>query len=167
MLRIERLHPARHNRQAFDCGVIILNTFLRQYARQFHERNLGVTWVAVAEDAPERILGYYTLSVGAVIPDDLPGEHVALPQVPIMLLGRLAVDQTKQGKGIGRLLLLHALHHALYFSSHAGIYAVVVDVLDEHAAKFYQQYGFQPLPNNPYRLYLPMRAIAKLPWSSP
>jgi len=164
MPRIERLDPSRHDRAGFDCGAGSLNSFLRQYARQFQERNLGVTWVAVAEDDPVRILGYYTLSVGALVPDELPNERVALPQVPIMLLGRLAVDSAAQGRGLGRLLLMHALHHALYFSSSVGIYAVVVDALDDGAIRFYQQFGFQPVPSHPFRLYLNMRAIAKLPW---
>jgi GNAT superfamily N-acetyltransferase len=164
MPRIERLNVSQHNRTLFDCGVDSLNSFLRQYARQFHERNIGVTWVAIADDDPTRILGYYTLAAGALIPDDIPAERVALPQIPIMLLGRLAVDKQAQRHGIGQMLLLHALHHALYFSSHVGVYAVVVDALDEKAMRFYQQYGFHSLPAHPYRLYLSMREISKLPW---
>jgi len=164
MLRIERLDSTRHDRAGFDCGISSLNSFLRQYARQFQERNLGVTWVAVMDNDPTRILGYYTLAVGALVPDELPNERLALPQVPIMLLGRLAVDSTAQGRGLGRLLLMHALHHALYFSSSVGIYAVVVDALDEGASRFYRRYGFLPIPSHPFRLYLNMRAIARLPW---
>ena len=117
MLRIERLGSDRHDRKIFDCGITSLNIFLRQYARQFRERNVGVTWVAVEEENPSRILGYYTLAVGALTPDELPGEQVPLPQVPIILIGCLAVDRQMHGKGFGRLLLLHALHHSLYFSS--------------------------------------------------
>ena len=166
MLQIERLDVSRHNRAAFNCGADSLNSFLRQYARQFNERNIGVTWVAVADDDTTRVLGYYTLAAGALIPDELPAERIALPQVPIMLLGRLAVDLQAQGRGIGQMLLMHALHHALYFSEHVGVYAVVVDALDEKAVKFYQQYGFHPLPSHPFRLYLSMREIAKLPWDT-
>ena len=164
MLQIERLDVSRHNRTLFDCGADSLNIFLRQYARQFNARNIGVTWVAVADDDPTRVLGYYTLAAGALVTSDLPAEHVALPQIPIMLLGRLAVDLQAQGRGIGQMLLMHALHHALYFSAHVGVYAVVVDALNEQAVKFYRQYGFHPLPSHPYRLYLSMREIAKLPW---
>lgn len=159
---IERLDPSRHDRTAFDCGEPSLNTFLRQYARQFNDRYLGVTWVAIADDNPTRILGYYTLAAGALIPDELPTERVALPQVPVMLLGRLAVDRATQGQGIGKLLLLHALHHALYISTHVGINAVVVDALNERALGFYQLFGFHSLPANPFRLYLSMREIAKI-----
>jgi len=166
MPRIERLDVSRHDRSTFDCGVISLNTFFRQYARQFQERNIGVTWVAVADSDPTRVHGYYTLAAGALIPDDLPRERVALPQVPIMLLGRLAVDLQAQGRGLGRLLLLHALHHALYFSSRVGVYAVVVDALDERALAFYRQYGFHDVPTHPFRLYLSMRVIAALPWET-
>ncbi len=164
MLLIERLNPSRHHRAAFDCGTDSLNTFLQQNARQFQDRHLGITWVAVKDDDPAQILGYYTLAAGALIPDDLPTERVPLPQIPIMLLGRLAVALTAQGQGIGKLLLLHALHHALYFSSNIGLYAVVVDALDERAVQFYRKYGFHSLPAHPFRLYLSMREIAKLPW---
>jgi len=163
MPRIERLNPAQHDRAAFDCGTISLNTFLRQYARQFQERNLGITWVAVGNDDPGKILGYYTMSAGALAPDVLPNERIGLPQVSIILLGRIAVDRNAQGRGLGRLLLLHALHHALYFSSSIGTYAVVVDALDEKAVGFYEQYGFHPLPDHPFRLYLSMHEIARLP----
>lgn len=164
MSRIERLDVSRHDRLTFDCGVLSLNNFLRQYARQFQERNIGVTWVAVADDDPTHVLGYYTLATGALIPDDLPKERVALPQIPIMLLGRLAVDLKAQGRGLGRILLLHALHHALFFSAHIGVYAVVVDAIDEQAQEFYLRFGFQIIPSHPFRLYLSMREIAKLPW---
>jgi GNAT superfamily N-acetyltransferase len=166
MSRIERLDVSRHDRSMFDCGASSLNNFLRQYARQFQDRNIGVTWVAVADHDPTSVLGYYTLAAGALIPDDLPKERVALPQIPIMLLGRLAVDLQAQGRGLGRLLLLHALHHAMYFSSHVGVYAVVVDALDERALEFYQQYGFHTIPSHPFRLYLSMREIANLPWNT-
>ncbi len=164
MLQIERLEVARHDRKSFDCGQPSLNTFLSQYARQFGEKNVGVTWVAVDNAAPAKIIGYYNLNDGALIPDDLPLANNALPQVPIILLGRLAVDQTAQGRGIGRMLLLHALHHAHYFSTQIGVHAVVVDALNDSARDFYQQYGFQPLPNNPFRMYLSICDIAKLDW---
>lgn len=166
MPQIERLDVSRHDRTTFDCGVISLNNYFRQYARQFHQRNVGVTWVAVADSDPTRVLGFYTLAAGALVPDDLPSERIALPQVPIMLLGRLAVDLQAQGRGLGRMLLLHALHHALYFSTHVGVYAVVVDALDEQALAFYRQYGFHNLPTHPFRLYLSIREIAALPWDT-
>jgi len=162
MPRIERLDVSRHDRASFDCGVVSLNNFFRQYARQFQERHIGVTWVAVEEADPPRVLGYYTLAAGALVRDDLPGERVALPQVPIMLLGRLAVDLQAQGRGLGRLLLMHALHHALYFSSRVGVYAVVVDALDAQALAFYRQYGFHDVPTHPFRLYLSIQEIAAL-----
>ncbi len=164
MLRIERLDPSCHDRAPFDCGIDSLNAFLAQYARQFRDRHLGVTWVAVREEEPSRILGYYTLAAGALTPDALPTERVALPQVPIMLLGRLAVDRATQGQGLGTTLLMHALHHALYFSTQIGLYAVVVNALDDQAVRFYHQFGFHPIPAHPFRLYLSMKDIAKLPW---
>lgn len=162
MLLIERLNVSRHDRGSFDCGVTSLNTYLQQYARQFSEKNVGVTWVAVHDNELDKIIGYYTLSVGSLIPNELPTAKIALPQLPIILLGRLAVDKDRRGKNIGRRLLLHAMQHTYNFSTHIGIYAMVVDALDDNARNFYLKFGFLPLPSNPFRLYLSLRAIAQL-----
>ena len=81
--------------------------------------------------------------------------------IPVILLARLAVDRTMQGKGLGRGLLMDALHRALEVSQSLGVYAVEVDALDQNAKSFYEKYGFAPLPDQELHLYLPMTTIEK------
>ena len=82
--------------------------------------------------------------------------------IPVVLLGRLAVDNSQKGRGLGKLLLLHALWRSQQVSKEAGVYAVEVDALHEEAARFYARYGFQALLDDPLHLYLPMKTIETL-----
>jgi predicted N-acetyltransferase YhbS len=79
-----------------------------------------------------------------------------------VLLGRLAVDDSQKGQGLGKLLLLHALWRSQTIAEQAGVYAVEVDALHAGAAQFYARYGFVPLLDNPLHLYLPMKTIEAL-----
>jgi GNAT superfamily N-acetyltransferase len=137
-----------------------LNDFLKRYARQNDERGLGRTFVAVLPDDP-RIYGYYTLASGALQPETVPEKLPRYP-TPIIHLGRLAVDTSSKGQGLGRILLLDALNLALQTSERLGVYAVEVYALNETARAFYLKYGFAPLLDGDLHLYLTMRAIRML-----
>jgi GNAT superfamily N-acetyltransferase len=158
---IKRLDPTFHERDNFDCGEQSLNQFLRVYANQFRERGLGVTWVATQEDAPRRIIGYYTLSMNSVLPAELENPRIHLPRIPVILLGRLAIDLLVQRQGLGSRLLLHALYSSMELSTRIGTYAVVVDPLNTQAAAFYRQHDFEPMPGDPKRLYRSIKNITK------
>jgi GNAT superfamily N-acetyltransferase len=158
---IERLDPSIHDRDGFDCGEPSLNQFLKTYANQFRERGLGVTWVGIEEAAPHRIIGYYTLSMSSVMHKELENRRIRLSRIPVVLLGRLAIDQQTQGRGLGTQLLIHALYAALQLSTQIGAHAVVVDPLDARAAAFYQHFDFQPMSGAPERLYLEIKHITK------
>ncbi len=108
------------------------------------------------------MIGYYTLAAGAVAFERLPDDAARkLPKhpVPVVLLARLAVDQSAQGKGLGEVLLLDALQRSLNLSAGLGVYAVEVDELDDAAAAFYRKYGFTPLLDDPLHLYLPFPTV--------
>ena len=93
----------------------------------------------------QRVLGYYTLASGAIETDSLPATQAKkLPRhaVPVILLARLAVDQSVHGTGVGGLLLRDALTRSLDLSEKLGIHAVVVDALDAGARTFYERFGF-------------------------
>jgi GNAT superfamily N-acetyltransferase len=157
--RIERLD--RHVRERFDCGKPSLNDFLRALVSQYEKRNLGRTYVA-AEGEDGRVLGYYTLASGAVEAESLPTNLAKkLPRhaVRVVLLARLAVDQSVHGRGLGGLLLRDALNRSLDLSERLGIHAVVVDALDSEAKTFYERFGFIPLTHNEMRLFLPLSTI--------
>lgn len=82
--------------------------------------------------------------------------------IPVVLLGRLAVDRSVQGRGLGSWLLVDVLRRAQYLAEHIGIRAIEVDALDDAARTFYLKFGFIPLLDAPCHLFLPMQAIRKL-----
>lgn len=150
-----------HDRSAFACGKPLLDDFLRARVGQYEKRRLGKTFVAV-QPGDKRVIGYYTLSAGAVAFEHLPAAAARkLPKhpVPVVLMARLAVDASVQGKGLGEGLLLDALQRALDLSTGLGVHAVEVDALDESAAAFYRKYGFTPLLDDPLHLYLPLTTV--------
>jgi GNAT superfamily N-acetyltransferase len=120
----------------------------------------------VPERGANSTLGYYTLSSYAIDVGELPaGVARRLPRYPLIpatLLGRLAVDERHQGKGIGEFLLMDALHRALAQSAEIASAAVVVDAIDAGAARFYRHFGFIPFPSLSSRLFFPKKAVAGL-----
>jgi len=152
---------AEHDRSQFDCGEPSLNDFLKQYARQNEEKGVGRTFVLTRE-GEQQVLGYYTLAGGEVARDKLPPKAAKkLPKypVPVVVLGRLAVDRSVQGEKLGRELLKDALHRVLGVSQQIGCYAVLVRALNAKAAEFYAKFSFEPLPENPLELYLPLTTL--------
>lgn len=145
-----------HDRTGFDCGVESLNRFLHQQVTQYEKRNFGRTFVLVETGTPH-VLGYYTLAAAQLSLSDLPeGQAKKLPRhpIPAILLGRLAVDQTMRGKGIGSTLLRDALRRCLMVSEQIGAFAVYVEAISDEAAEFYRKFEFDPLPPNPHQLIL-------------
>ncbi len=162
--RIEPLRK-RHDRSAFACGSEPLDQYLKQQARQDAEKRVAAPFVLI-EPPANRVLGYYTLSACAVLADELP-ETLAkklprYPQLPVILLGRLAVDQSCKGRGIGEFLLTDALRRSLEAATDIAAMAVVVDAKDAAAESFYRHFDFMPLQRRPGRLFLPMKTVAAL-----
>jgi len=155
----------QHDRAAFHCGVEALDHYLKQQARQDADKRVAAPFVAVSQP-DKRVLGYYTLSASVLtvadLPDDLARKLPRYPQLPVTLLGRLAVDQSARGKGLGEHLLLDALNRSLTHADQIAAMAVVVDAKNEAAAAFYRHYGFAPLQAQPSRLFVPMRSAAQL-----
>jgi GNAT superfamily N-acetyltransferase len=158
-VRIEPL-TAQHVRSGFDCGEPSLNDYLQRFARQNDERSLGRTYVLVSPGQPQ-VLGYYTISCGYVAFDTIPEKLPRYP-IPVVHLGRLAVDVRMHGQGAGKMLLLDALRQAVRVSEYLGIYAVEVRALHDRARSFYLKYGFAPLLDDPLHLYLTLKTIRKL-----
>ena len=116
LARREEPIARRHNRNGFDCGSPELNEYLDRYARQNHESGGAKTFVAVSLAEPTRVLGYYSISPGAIefarVPAELT-EKLGRYEVPVFRLGRLAVIHSVQGRGLGADLLLAAGSRAL------------------------------------------------------
>lgn len=157
-LRIEKLQRS-HAVDAFDCGREALNRFLARYAFQNQQAGASQTYLALAAN---EVAGYCTLVVGQV-------EHAAAPErlskglarhpVPIMLLARLAVATTWQGKGLGAGLLKDAMQRTLQAADIAGIRTFTVHAKDDQARAFYEHFGFSPLPSDPYHLFRLLKDI--------
>src|SRR5579871_2382768 len=134
-----------HKRAAFACGHESLDRYLREQARQEQERRVAKVYV-LRRIPTDHIAGYHTLSASAVetkaLPEDIARRLPRYEVQPVLLLGRLARDLRFRGLGIGELLLRDALERSLEAQQRIGAIAVVVDAIDEHAAQFYEAYGF-------------------------
>lgn len=161
---VEPFDRLRHDRSAFDCGIPILNEWLTTKASQFEKKDLARTYVLV-ESGANLVRGYYALSNHTVVYDSLPSDQAkGLPQIdmPVVLIGRLAVDRSVQGQKLGEYLLIDALRRAEYLATKIGIRAVEVDAINKSAKLFYERYGFLTLSDDPHHLFLPMSIIRKL-----
>jgi GNAT superfamily N-acetyltransferase len=152
-----------HDRGGFDCGSDALDRYLKLQARQDAEKRVAAPFVLV-ELPSSRVLGYYTLPASLVMADALPVELAKklprYPQLPVTLLGRLAVDRSMWKKGLGEILLMDALHRSLAGASEIAAMAVIVDAKDKPAQAFYERFGFISLQRQPARLFLPMKTVA-------
>jgi len=159
---IEQL-ARHHNRKSFDCSVPPLNTYLQKQAMQ-HAKS-GVSRTFVLADEKNNIQAYYSLSMGSInkslLPKKLQKKFPHHP-LPIVRLGRLAVDASYQGKGFGKRLLAHALHKCYLLSQEIGMVAVVIDAKDQQAKDFYLQFEFDSLPEQELTLWLPVGALRGL-----
>lgn len=154
-----------HNKQEFNCGKELLDNYLRKQAKQDVKRKLAACFVLV--DNENNIQGYYTLSSASVPREYLPNQiKVKLPSsyynLPVTLLGRLAVNLNHTGQGFGELLLLDALKRSYYVSMHSiGSMAVIADPIDKTAVSFYKKYGFIYLHFGE-KMFIPMKTISGL-----
>lgn len=157
---IERLERG-HIRDAFSSGKPPLDEFIQRLVSQYEKRNLGRTYVAV-RPGEKQVRGYYTLASGSVAFQNLPDPSARkLPKhpVPVILLARLAVDQSVQGRGWGEGLLLDALQRCAGLADQLGVPAIEVDAIDQQAKAFYEKYGFVPLVDAELHLFLPVATI--------
>jgi GNAT superfamily N-acetyltransferase len=142
-----------HDRSVFDCGNDDLN------------RYVAVSFVLLEPGSPV-VRGFYTLSASIIPVEELPPDMMKkLPrygQLPVTLLGRLAVDRTAKGQGVGEFLLIDALRRCLEAAQQIGAMAVIVDAKDPQAESFYRHFDFLPFQVTPLRLFLPLRQIAQL-----
>lgn len=153
-----------HDREAFDCGNDVLNDWLHKRVSQYEKRDLSRTYVAVRE-GELRVCGYYAIATHRVRYEALSTEQArGLPKidVPVVLLGRLAVDRTVHGQGLGSLLLIDALRRAELISTQVGVRAIEVDAIDDAARRFYTKFGFKSLVDDRNHLFLSMKAVRAL-----
>lgn len=160
---VERALARHHDRDGFDCGTSALNEYLRRYARQNHESGGAKTFVAVPTAASDTVLGYYTISPGAIAFAKAPAsvtKRLGRYEVPVFRLGRLAVAIAMQGQGLGGDLLLAAGARALAVAGEVGGVALAIDAKDDRAAAWYERFGALRLLDDRLKLVLPLDVIA-------
>jgi len=150
----------RHDLGGFDCGEHSLTTWIHRYARHAEATKSARVFVTTA--GPPTVVGYYALTVGQVEPGRggarlSKGQPSGSP-IPVAILARLAIDEAHQGCGVGRSLLQDALLRCMTAAQQVGIRALVVHAHPE-AAGFYQGFGFEPSPSDPFHLVLLMKDV--------
>jgi GNAT superfamily N-acetyltransferase len=156
----EKLSPG-HDITSFDSGEIVLDEWLRRRAAQNEISGASRTYVVCAG---KKVAGYYSLAAGAVTHEQVPGRIKRnMPDpLPVMILGRLAVDKAFQGRGIGAGLLKDAVLRTLQAAEIAGIRALLVHAISDAAKRFYENYGFIVSPLDPMTVMITLSEAQKL-----
>jgi GNAT superfamily N-acetyltransferase len=142
-----------HDLSMFDSGVSALDDWLKRRALANEDTGASRTYVVSAE---RRVIGYYALATGAVALRTATGRaRRNMPEpIPVMVLGRLAIDVQHQGRGLGRALLRDAILRTLQAAAIGGIRAIVVHAISEDARRFYERCGFISSPLEPLTLMI-------------
>lgn len=153
-----------HDRTQFDCGVSVFSDYLAKFAKQDVKRKASAVFVLVERAEPKRVIGFYTLCASSVALAELPEEVTRklprYPEIPAILVGRLARDVNHPGTG--SLLLADAITRCVRVASEIAASLIVVDSKGEAATRFYEKFGLISLPKLPDRMFLPMQTAEKL-----
>ncbi len=154
---------AFHERKAFTCGKRSLDHYIRNQVNLDFKKKLAVCFV-IADDY-HKVMGYYTLSSSSIPLETAPlAIKMKVSQgykaLPVILLGRLAVDVNWKGQGLGELLLTDAITRCVEASKKIGSMAIVADPLDEEAIGFYEKYGFIKLSSG--KMFLSLKTVLQL-----
>lgn len=142
---------AAHILDGFACGEPVLDDWLKR--RALANQVSGASRTFVVADADRRVVGYYALAAGGV------RRNMPNP-IPVLVLGRLAIDQRAQGAKLGAALLKDAVRRAAAVAHNAGVRALLVHAINEHARRFYLHYGFQPSPQHSLTLMLRLNSAS-------
>lgn len=147
-------------RDQFDCGKNSLNNYIQRNVTK--DVKVGACTCFVIKNEREEVIGYYTLSTESISLDDAPLEFqkkIKYQYVPVILLGRLAIDKKQSAKGLGKFLLINALKRSLEVANNQiGAVAVIVDPIDEEAKAFYLKFGFIDIQDSG-RMFMSIKRI--------
>jgi len=153
---------ADHRLDSFTCGKQPLVEWLKAHALA-NEDKASRTYVVViqSDEGAGEVAAYYTLAFGSLILAEVPRKirHGLPNPVPVMVLGRLAVDRNHGGKGLGPALLREAMQRTAQAADIAGLRALIVHAIDDEAVSFYAKYGFQIFPAGTRIMILPIEAL--------
>jgi GNAT superfamily N-acetyltransferase len=149
-----------HDLTSFNCGEPVMNDWLKR--RALGNQSSGASRTFVVADGAQIVCAYYTLAAGAVdhsIATNAIRRNMPEP-VPVMVLGRLAVDLASRGKGLGADLLQDAILRTVRLAKEVGIRALIVHALHDQARNFYLHHGFSESAIDPLVLMLRIRLLA-------
>lgn len=152
----------RHDLSRFDCGQPALDIWLRRFALSNQASETTRTYVV---HRGLRVVGFSSLCAGSVQRESVPArvsQSLANQPVPVIVLARLAVDATEQGRGLGAALLRDALARCMAAADVIGARAVLVHALSDDARRFYEHFDFQSSPLEPNQLLLLMKDLRTL-----
>lgn len=153
-------YDRKYNRQHFSCGQPSLDNYIQKDVTSDVKARACTCFVIIDDD--DRVIAYYTLSNESVPIDGAPDElraKIKYGQIPVTLLGRLAMHEDYQGQGLGKLLLGDAIKRSFHVAEeHVASKAVIVDPVDEAAVSFYAKYGFTTIPDTG-RMFMTMNKI--------
>ena len=155
------LLEARYRTDAFACGEPALDDYLKRFAYPNNRNSSSRTYVLLRD---QHVIGYDTVAPGSVALQEAPSriaKGLARHPIPIILLARLAVDQTAQSAGLGKALLRDALLRIVQAADSIGGRAIVVHAKNERAKAFYEECGFEPSPIDPFHLFLLLKDVKK------
>lgn len=168
---IEPFDPKRHDRTAFSCGVEQVDNYFKKTAKKLSKADNTRIYVMTSADGT--VIGFYALNAHAIDYQDLPQifarSRPSHGSIPAAFLSMIGVDQRYAGQGYGGDLLVDALLRIATAAESIGIALVILDVLNDGNADLiarrqtlYAKYGFQSLPSNPLRMFLPVATVRKL-----
>ena len=150
---------------SFNSGSPELNLWLQKFGFANHRSGMSTVFVTTSATQPDRIVGFYALSTGGVEPAAMPSRVIkGIPrhEVPVIILARLAIDQSAQGQGLGRALLVDAFMRVARLTDHVGIRALLVHAKDQDARAFYLSIAeFEPSPTDPLHLVLLLKDLKR------
>lgn len=153
-------YERQFKRENFDCGKDSLNNYIKRNATT--DVKNGACTCFIVKNRAEEVIAYYTLSTESIPIEDAPTQFqkkIKYPYVPVILLGRLAVDKNHFGKGLGKFLLVNSLKRSLEVATnHVRAVAVIVDPIDEEAKQYYLKYGFTLLQDSG-RMFMSMKMV--------
>jgi len=149
---------AAHHVADFECGEATLDQWLKTRALRNEGRGASRTYVVCAD---HQVVAFYCLATGSVASELAPGRiRRNMPDpIPVMVLGRLAVDLAWQRHSLGKALLRDAILRTIQVSEIVGVKALLVHALSDPAVRFYEVNGFYPSPTNPRTLFLPLSEV--------
>ena len=159
LLSVPQPLTAMHLLNDFECGEHTLDDWLKRRAMSNQLSGASRTFVVVDEES--RVCGYYAMAAGAVshqLATSAVRRNMPDP-VPVMVLGRLAVDRRAQGIKLGAAMLQDAVNRAIVVSQNTGVRALLVHAISDRAKQFYEHYGFQESQQHPMTLMLRLNTV--------